>query len=124
MSPGQPGVSSEYCAPAHARPASAVHMAKTIDPAPRSTSLPLFLPGVGQGVLDILEPIPGTAPPFGRGAQAPAARDVQGFFFRRLRSEDKAPSGACSSKATDRYASGLGLRYLLANARASWLTAS
>jgi hypothetical protein len=61
MSPGQPGVSSEYCAPAHARPASAVHMAKTIDPAPRSTSLPLFLPGVGQRVLDRLEPVPGTA---------------------------------------------------------------
>jgi hypothetical protein len=34
-------------------------------------------------------------PPFGRGGQAPAARDVEGFFFRRLRSEDKAPSGGC-----------------------------
>ena len=62
-------------------------------------------------------------PPFGRGGQGPAARDVEGFFFRRLRSEDKAPSGGCSSKATDSCASGLGLRYLLANARASWLTA-
>jgi len=42
-----------------------------------------------------------------KGGQGPAARDVDGFFFRRLRSEDKAPSGGCSSKATDRCASGL-----------------